>query len=52
MHPNTRYSNRSLYTIEHQDKILSTGPNLMVYSLISINSTRQGLKHVKNQQKL
>ena len=52
MHPSTRYSNRNLYTIKHQDKILSTSPNPMVYSLIPINNTRQGLKHVKNQQKL
>ena len=33
MHPSTRHLNRSLYTIKHQDKILSTGPNPMVYSL-------------------
>ena len=52
MHPSTRYSNRSLNTIKHQDKILSTGPNPMVYSLIPITSTRQGLNRVKNHKKL
>ena len=50
MHPSARYSTMSLNTIKHQDKILSTGPNPMVYSLFPITSTRQGLKRVKTRR--